>query len=96
MPSVYPTDESSIEKIVCEYAEAHDWLVYKFSAPGQRGVPDRIFIKKGVTFFIEFKATGKNANKLQQYIHKKLKLHGVNVFVVDNVVQGKKYIRRMN
>lgn len=60
--------ESKIEKPVCEYAENKGWLVYKFTSPGQRGVPDEIFMRNGVMFFIEFKATGKSLRKLQDRI----------------------------
>ena len=60
--------ESKIEKAVCDYAKVEGWLTYKFTSPGQKGVPDRIFMRGGEMFFIEFKATGKSLRKLQDHM----------------------------
>ena len=50
--------ESDIEKKVSIYAKKLGFTTYKFTSPSSRGVPDRIYIKNGITFFIEFKAQG--------------------------------------
>ena len=55
--------ESKIEKEVSRYAKDKGWLTYKFKSPGQRGVPDKIFMRNGIMFLIEFKATGKSLRK---------------------------------
>lgn len=40
--------------------------VYKFSSPGRRGVPDRMFINtRGRIAFLELKAPGKRPDALQ-------------------------------
>lgn len=84
--------ESKIEKDVCNYAKAKGWLVYKFSSPAQRGVPDRILFKSGVIFFIEFKAPGKKPTKYQQKTIEKFRKQKIDVFVIDNIEDGKKCI----
>ena len=59
--------ESVIERKVCEFAEKQlDCLVRKFVSPGNRGVPDRMFVfPHGTVAFIEFKAPGKKPTALQ-------------------------------
>ena len=80
--------ESKIEQKVCEYAKAKGFLVYKFSSPGNRGVPDRIFMKNGRMFFIEFKATGKTTTALQDKVIDGISRQGFPVFIVDNIEDG--------
>lgn len=54
--------EKEIEKKVCDYAKASGMLVYKFTSPARRSVPDRLFIPEGKSaFFIEFKREGGGA-----------------------------------
>jgi hypothetical protein len=81
--------ESTIEKTVCKHAKHNDWLVYKFSSPAQRGVPDRVFLKAGRIVFVEFKATGKKATKQQIATHEKIRSQGFEVHVIDNIEAGK-------
>lgn len=88
--------EKPIEKAVCEYAKEQGLLVYKFTSPERRAVPDRMFITpSGKVFFIEFKATGKEATPQQEREHKRLKEYHVWVYVVDNIEQGKLIIDLM-
>lgn len=88
--------ESEIEKKVSEYAKAKGWLVYKFVSPSQRGVPDKIFIGGGEIFFIEFKAPGKKPTKLQDKIFNKIRGELFEVYIIDDVEQGKKLIDNLN
>lgn len=83
--------ESSIEKAVCEYAKDCGWLVYKFVSPNNRGVPDRMFIKDGRMFFIEFKATGKRSKvtQLQTFKMTELMVHEFKCYVIDDIDMGK-------
>ena len=80
--------ESLIEKRVNTYAKACGWLVYKFVSPNNRGVPDRMYMKEGVMFFIEFKAPGKKLTPLQMVHRKQIQAQGFMVFVVGSVEQG--------
>ena len=82
--------ESSIELQVNRYAKKLGWLVYKFVSPNQRGVPDRIYIKDGKMFFIEFKAPGNKLTPLQQVHRRQLMKEMFMVFVVDTVEKGKR------
>lgn len=88
--------ESEIEKKVVEYAKAKGWLVYKFVSPSQRGVPDRIFIRGGEIYFVEFKAPGKKPTKLQNKVFSKIREELFEVYVIDGADRGKLLIDKYN
>ncbi len=83
-----PAKESTTEKKVKKYGENKGWLSRKFKSPGQKFVPDRIFIGYGTQFYIEFKAMGKKPNKGQLNEHDLMSSHGARVYVVDNIGDG--------
>lgn len=96
MPNLNPL-EKDIEKKVCDYAKSLGCLVYKFTSPARRSVPDRIFIMpmgKGV-FFIEFKRAGAKPTPAQEVEINKIRFQGTTVFIVDNVKEGKDVIHKM-
>ena len=77
--------EATIERNVCRFAKAAGLLVYKFVSPGQRGVPDRIFIStEGQTVYVEFKAPKGRVSPLQQMHINQLKGHKCKVFVINS------------
>lgn len=87
--------EKQIEAKVCDYAKDAGVLVYKFTSPARSAVPDRMFIYNGRMFFIEFKREGQKPTPAQEREHNRLRQHKINVFVVDNVEQGKSTINLM-
>ena len=84
--------EIKIEKTVTDYAESFGWLQYK-SELMEDGVPDRIYMKGGVVFFIEFKQKGKKPrpNQIVQ-ANKIIYQGGIPVYVADNINDGKHII----
>lgn len=84
----YTQRESEIEKKVKAYAVKKGYLVRKFTSPGRVAVPDDIFMKDEVVFFIEFKAPGKKPTKAQLVEHEKIRACGIDVHVVDNIGDG--------
>ena len=82
--------EKQIEAKVCEYAKSKGVLAYKFTSPARAAVPDRMFVTQdGRVFFCEFKAPGKKPTDAQAREHQRLQQHKVNVFVIDDVDEGK-------
>lgn len=83
--------EKDIEKKVCAYARTLGCLVYKFTSPSQRSIPDRLFIMPGGRgcFFIEFKKRGEKPTPAQAVEIDKIKRQGISVFVVDDVESGR-------
>ena len=85
--------EKHIERKVCDYAKSCNFLVYKFTSPQRRSVPDRMFISAtGVVLFIEFKAPGKKLTEGQAREIGRLKARGMPVYVVDDPDEGKRII----
>ena len=88
--------EKQIEAKVCEYAKTKNVLVYKFTSPARAAVPDRLFIRPdGRMWFVEFKRQGAKPTEAQEREHHRLRQHKVNVFVIDNVEEGKTMIDLM-
>jgi hypothetical protein len=88
--------EKQIEHTVCEYARSRDVLAYKFTSPNRMAVPDRLFIlPSGKMFFCEVKRTGAKPTESQEREHLRLRQHKVDVFVIDNVEDGKAMIDLM-
>jgi hypothetical protein len=81
--------ESTIEKRVSDYAATLGWKSYKWSSQNRRGVPDRIFLRKGHILFVEFKAQGLKPTKLQKTYLQMLVSYGFHACVIDNVEDGK-------
>lgn len=86
--------EKVIEKKVCDFAKSLGCLVYKFTSPARRSVPDRIVILpkgKGV-IFIEFKRKGHKPTPAQEVEIAKIRAQSQRVLLIDNVESGKKEI----
>lgn len=77
--------ESGLESKCKYYAESKGWLSYKFTSPGNRGVPDRIFIRDGQVLFVEFKAEGKKLDPVQKMVIDRMQYKGAEVAVIDNL-----------
>lgn len=89
--------ERDIEKAVCRYAKEHDILSIKVPASQygtSAGWPDRVFLYKGRTLFVEFKATGKMMTALQLEKARALAKVGHPVHVVDDKETGKDLLDR--
>ena len=88
--------EKQIEAKVCEYAKSKGVLAYKFTSPARAAVPDRLFIAPdGRVWFCEFKREGQKPTAAQDREHTRLRQQKVNVFVIDNVTEGKNMIDLM-
>lgn len=91
--------EGTVENHLKDEAEAHGCLCYKFTSPGNNGVPDRIVIgidRFGVkhTDFIETKAPGEKPRLLQQIVHEEMRDHGATVYVLATKPAIDEYFRK--
>lgn len=76
--------EKEIEKKFREKVKAAGGRAYKFTSPGNSGVPDRLVVLPGGRIgFIELKQAGKQPSKLQERQMEKLKDLGCRVSVLD-------------
>ncbi|MGX7196746.1 VRR-NUC domain-containing protein [Enterococcus olivae] len=70
-------------------------LCLKFTSPGVRGVPDRIAIFKGKTFFVELKRPGQKPRKDQEKMAKTFEKHGVKIYVIDTKTEAELFALKM-
>ena len=84
--------EKVIEAKVCEYARSKGMMALKFNSMNRAAVPDRIFLYRGKVFFVEFKREGCLPTPAQSREHARIEEQGIDVYVVDNVEQGKRVI----
>ena len=77
--------EKDIEKHFVKQVKLAGGKAYKWTSPGNVGVPDRIVLfPPGQIFFVELKATGKKPTDLQLAKHAELKKLGHTVFIIDS------------
>lgn len=77
--------ERDIEVYFRDGVRAAGGAAYKWTSPGNSGVPDRIvIIPGGKVVFVELKAPGGKPTKLQLVQHKRLRTLGCDVRVIDS------------
>ena len=76
--------EGIVENYLTKKAAEHDFLCYKFTSPGNRGVPDRIVVGRGHTVFIELKSATGKLSKLQEITIAKMRDRGADVRVFNS------------
>jgi len=84
--------ESVVERDIVAYAKSKGVECFKFTSPGQRGAPDRVFIKAGRVLFLEIKQKGKKPTPLQDHQMLRIQNAGVAAQWTDNLTTGKFYI----
>ena len=91
-----PLLEKQLEAKIGKYAKSHGCLYYKFSSPGNRGVPDRIVISPdGGVLFLEIKAEGKTPTALQLREINRIRSHGTYSTWVDSLGDAKTAINKI-
>ena len=85
--------ESKVEKEACEYAERRGWMVVKLMMCSIDSMPDRMFLRKGVVIFIEFKRPGKEATVKQAKRHRDIQAKGIKTYVCDDLDEAKEILR---
>ncbi|ERP95653.1 hypothetical protein Q669_29715 [Labrenzia sp. C1B10] len=88
--------EKKIERLVSAYGEKRGFLVRKLQWVGRHGAPDRVFMKAGVIYFIEFKQKGKKPTANQEAEIQRLRDAGFGVWVIDCVEEGKALLDRLS
>lgn len=75
--------EGQIENYLAAESAKRGYLCLKFVSPSTDGVPDRIIMGKGITFFVETKAPGEKTRKLQRAVIRKMMDYDAIVYVAD-------------
>ncbi|MED5019317.1 VRR-NUC domain-containing protein [Paenibacillus chibensis] len=77
--------EQVVEFYLRDQVKAAGGTAYKWTSPGNSGVPDRIVILPGGRIvFVELKKPGGKPTKLQLVQHKRLRALGCDVRVIDS------------
>ena len=76
--------EKHLERWCREEVKKAGGLFYKWTSPGQSGVPDRILILRGTVVFVELKRVGGRLTEHQAFVIGKLRAHGARVEVVSS------------
>ncbi|MFB6473328.1 VRR-NUC domain-containing protein [Paenibacillus glucanolyticus] len=88
--------ERIVETYLREQVKAAGGIAYKWTSPGNSGVPDRIVILPGgITVFVELKAPGGKPTKLQLVQHKRLRELGCDVRVIDSKEQVDSFLEEL-
>ena len=77
--------EKEIENYLVRKIKNKKGIAYKFTSPGNSGVPDRLcLLPNGKIFFVELKSPGKKPRALQENQIRKIAALGQRVYVVDS------------
>lgn len=74
--------ESAVEEYLGRRIKALGGKYYKFTSPGNSGVPDRIVILRGLVVFVELKQDTGSLSKVQRIQIKGMTANGAKVHVV--------------
>lgn len=84
--------ERDIERRLRLGVKALGGKAYKFSSPGNNGVPDRIVLIQGKSFFVELKRPGKNLSPGQRAVKRDFKKLGFEVYKLDTIDDVDKFL----
>jgi len=84
--------ENVIEKRLREAIEEIGGKAFKFSSPGNIGVPDRIILLAGRVIFVELKKQGQELRPFQKYRKRQLEKLGFQVAVIDSIEKVEEFL----
>jgi VRR-NUC domain len=84
--------ETVIEQKHRRQAIASGWFVEKILSCARNGFPDRFYAKDRRVVLIEWKRVGEKLTPQQRLRHAELKKAGVEVYVVDNVLDANRIL----
>lgn len=85
--------ESRIEREATAYAIARGWWECKIIQASKNGIPDRLYIRDGVTLFVEYKRPGELPRPQQEKRMAELRAKGVHAVWVDSVERAKELLK---
>jgi len=87
--------ESTIEKRLREAIEKRGGKAFKFTSPGNIGVPDRIVLLAGQVRFVELKKPGLELRAIQKYRKRQFEKLGFQVAVIDSIEKVEEFLNEL-
>lgn len=87
--------ENLIERRLRLGVRALGGKAYKFSSPGNNGVPDRIVLIKGRCYFVELKRPGQDLEPRQRAVKKDFAKLGFEVYKLNSVDEVDKFLEEV-
>lgn len=88
--------EKDIEKKLRDKVNKIHGIAYKFTSPGNSGVPDRlVLLPNGRIYFVELKRPGKEPSKLQRMQIARIQALGFDVRVIDTMQKVEEFIHEI-
>lgn len=84
--------EKQIEDLLVKQIRKHNGLCYKWTSPGNIGVPDRIVILDGRLVFVELKAPGKKPRTAQRVAARRIRKSGGRVYCISTKEQVMQFV----
>lgn len=85
--------EKDIEEYLRLGVKKQGGIAFKFTSPGNAGVPDRLIVMPGGRiYFVELKRPGGEARPLQKMQVKRLKDLGCRVLLVDSKESAERFL----
>jgi hypothetical protein len=90
--------EREIERYLVRRVREAGGTAYKWSSPGNRGVPDRLVLVPGAPLpvAVEVKAPGRKPTALQAHVHARLRAEGLPVVVIDSKERVDDLLRKLS
>jgi len=96
MPRKQHEPESKIEKWLNEQVRKLGGKSYKFTSPGNPGVPDRIYLfPGGRVYFVELKRIIGKLSNVQMWQREQFRQMGVDVKVIYGTEQARKFVEEL-
>lgn len=88
--------EAKVEKRLTERVQNLGGLCWKFTSPGNKGVPDRFVTLNGLVCFVETKRPkGGRISDMQKWRIHQLIMNGQKAYVIKNIDQVEELITNM-
>lgn len=87
--------ETQVERYLALKVQDAGGLCFKFTSPGNAGVPDRIVIHEGRVMFVELKRPGETPRELQRFIARKIRANGSFVYCISRKEQVDAFVAEL-
>ena len=88
--------EKSVERKLVELVKINNGMCIKLLCDQLIGLPDRLCLfPNHKIVFVETKTTGQKPRRIQAYMHKKLRILGFRVEVIDSIEGVEQFIDNM-